>query len=50
MVQIDFPGLDCGLPIHIEMMDGAVIKIEPKEPVGYVAVPYSKWREQWAYS
>jgi hypothetical protein len=32
------------------MKDGVVLNNEPKEPVGYVAVPYSKWREQWAYS
>jgi hypothetical protein len=32
------------------MRDGMIEKIEPKESVGHVAVPYSKWREQWAYS
>jgi len=32
------------------MRDGMIEKIEPEESVGYVAIPYSKWREQWAYS
>jgi hypothetical protein len=50
MVQIDLPCLDCGLPIHIEMRDGIIEKIDPEKSLGYVAVPYSKWREQWAYS
>ena len=49
-VSIDFPCLDCGLPVHIEMLDGAVQKTEPTGLAGYVSVPYAKWGEQWAYS
>jgi len=49
-VQIDFPCLDCGIPIHIEMLDGVVLKAEPKKLMGYVSVPYAKWAKQWSYT
>jgi len=49
-VHIDFPCLDCGLPIHIEMLDGTILKTEPKDLMGYVLVPYARWGEQWSYT
>lgn len=47
-VQIDFPCLDCGLPIHVEMKDGDLLVAEPEEIAGYVAVPFWKWYEDIA--
>jgi hypothetical protein len=32
------------------MKDGVVLKSSSEEMVGHVAVPFSKWREQFAYA
>jgi hypothetical protein len=44
-VKIQAPCLDCGQPITVEMRDGRVLKAEPADLVGYVAVPLWKWFE-----
>ena len=49
-VRIDAPCLDCGQSIGVEMRDGEVLTTEPEELVGYVAVPFSKWREDIPYA
>ncbi|HNT91929.1 MAG TPA: hypothetical protein PK914_07550 [Smithellaceae bacterium] len=49
-VNIDTPCLDCGEPMHLEVRDGVILKAEPKEIIGYVAVPFSRWMENISYS
>jgi len=49
-VQIDTPCLDCGEPIHIEVRDGVILKADPPEVIGYVAVPFSLWMQDVSYA
>jgi hypothetical protein len=49
-VNIDTPCLDCGEPIHLEVKDGVILKAEPKEIIGYVAVPFARWMENISYA
>ncbi|HNQ19291.1 MAG TPA: hypothetical protein PLW90_03970 [Smithellaceae bacterium] len=49
-VNIDTPCLDCGEPMHLEVRDGVILKAEPKEIIGYVAVPFARWMENISYS
>jgi len=50
VVNIDTPCLDCGEPIHLEVKDGVILKAEPKEIIGYVAVPFMRWMENISYA
>jgi hypothetical protein len=49
-VHIDAPCLDCAEPVAVEMQDGKVLQAEPKEMIGYVAVPFRKWFENIPYA
>jgi len=49
-VHIDFPCLDCGSPIQVEMRDGVVLGTEADRLMGYVAVPFAKWGEQLPFA
>jgi hypothetical protein len=49
-VVIDTPCLDCGEPIHLEVKDGVILKVEPVETIGYVAVPFARWWENVSYA
>ncbi|MEN6447365.1 MAG: hypothetical protein ABFD70_06445 [Syntrophaceae bacterium] len=50
MVAVDAPCLDCGAPVHVEIMDGVVLKAVPEGIVGYVAVPFSKWLQRLPFA
>ena len=47
---VDTGCLDCGEPITIEMRDGVIEKADPEGLIGYVSVPFSKWRNDVAYA
>ncbi|MDP2855190.1 MAG: organomercurial lyase [Smithellaceae bacterium] len=49
-VQIDTPCLDCGQPIHLEMRDGVILKADPEDVIGYVAVPFSNWMQDISFA
>jgi hypothetical protein len=40
---MDAPCLDCGEPIQVEIRDGVILRVEPEDVIGYVAVPFWKW-------
>jgi hypothetical protein len=43
VVTIDAPCLDCGEPLHVEILDGEIRKAEPAEIHFYVDLPIKKW-------
>jgi hypothetical protein len=49
-VQINSPCLDCGEPIQVEIKDGVILRVEPMDVMGYVAVPFWKWFQDTPYS
>jgi hypothetical protein len=49
-VRVDFPCLDCGQPLYLEMQDGEVLNEEALGYYAYVAVPFHKWLENIGYS
>jgi hypothetical protein len=34
----------------VEVQDGVILKAEPKEIIGYVAVPFAKWAQDTSYA
>jgi hypothetical protein len=42
-VRIDFPCLDCGASLRLEMKDGALAGGQPEGMVGYVPLPFAQW-------
>jgi hypothetical protein len=50
MVQIDAPCLDCGLPMQIQMKDGAIENSDPEGVVAYTPVPFGEWFHDLPYA
>jgi hypothetical protein len=50
VVQIDAPCLDCGLPIKVQVKDGAVQSADPRGIVAYTPVPFAEWFNDIAYA
>lgn len=42
-VTIDAPCLDCGAPLHVEILDGEIRKADPGDIHFYVDLPIKKW-------
>jgi hypothetical protein len=42
-VTIDAPCLDCGEPLHVEILDGEITKADPGDIHFYVDLPIKKW-------
>jgi hypothetical protein len=49
-VTVDFPCLDCGEHLRVEIQDGKILKGEAKSYMAYVAVPFGKWREDMGHA
>jgi hypothetical protein len=47
---VDFPCLDCGEALRLEMKDGRVLNEEALGLSAYVSVPFSKWFENIGYA
>lgn len=43
VVSIDAPCLDCGEPLHVEILDGQIKKADPAGIHFYVDLPIKKW-------
>ncbi len=43
VVSIDAPCLDCGEPLHVEILDGEIRKADPADIHFYVDLPIKKW-------
>ena len=50
MVRVDFPCLDCGEALCLEMKDGQVLNEEALSFYGYVSVPFSRWFENLGFA
>lgn len=42
-VSIDAPCLDCGGPLHVEIIDGEIQKADPHDIHFYIDLPIKKW-------
>ncbi len=42
-LNIDSICLDCGKPIHVEIRDGKILNVDPKEVIGFSTFPRSEW-------
>jgi hypothetical protein len=49
-VRVDFPCLDCGEALCLEMKDGQVLNKEAPGFYAYVAVPFQKWFDNIGYA
>ena len=49
-MTVDFPCLDCGDLLRIEMKDGQVLNEEAREYITYVSVPFWKWFDDSAHA
>jgi hypothetical protein len=47
---VDFPCLDCGEELYLEMRDGQVLNEDALDYYAYVAVPFAKWFENIGYA
>jgi hypothetical protein len=50
VVQVDAPCLDCGLPIQVQVKDGAIVSSDPESVVAYTPVPFGEWFNDIAYA
>lgn len=49
-VTVEAPCLDCGEPMRLVMRDGAVLRADPPEMVGYVSLPAREWGKNLAFA
>jgi hypothetical protein len=49
-VRVDFPCLDCGEALCLEMKDGQVLNEQALGFYAYVSVPFPKWMENIGYA
>jgi hypothetical protein len=47
---VDFPCLDCGEPLQVELQDGRILNEEASGYMTYVTVPFWKWFEDVGYA
>jgi hypothetical protein len=47
---VDFPCLDCGEALILEMQDGKVLNAEALDFYAYVSIPFPKWFENIGYA
>jgi len=36
--------------MHLEVKDGVILNVEPRETISYVAVPFARWLENVSYA